>query len=112
MQILTELRKLVAIIESEWKADLPSAPSWFGPEGERVHENSKHLLALVEADDISSVLDYRSIFDYLGSAWLDCHSEAYKQTEVVSELLAAVLGPNRELREFKDSDGRVFSRSE
>jgi hypothetical protein len=110
--MLIELRKLVVIIESEWKADLPSAPGWLGPEGERVHENSKQLLALVTAGDISSVLDHRSIFDYLGSAWLDCHSKAYKQTEMVSNCLNAELTGNREVREIRDSDGRVFSRSE
>lgn len=112
MQMLIELRKLVVIIESEWKADLPSAPGWLRPEGERVRENSKQLLALVTADDISSVLDHRSIFDYLGSAWLDCHSKAYKQTEIVSNCLNAELTANREMREIRDSDGRVFSRSE
>ena len=98
MQILTQLTKLVALIESEWKSDLPSAPAWFTPEGERVFEKSKQLLALVAAGDIGSVLDHRSIFEYLGSAWLDCHSNAYKQTEIVSALLNAELTGNREVR--------------
>ena len=87
--VAAEVELLVAIVGAESQGDLPFAPTWFGPEGDRVLYNCTQLLEAVKAGTVVTLLNGGTIRDYLGAAWLETHAKAYEQAERVEESMRA-----------------------
>ena len=83
--------KLVATVEADWKSDVPFG-SWHASEGERVLEESRSLLAAVQAGTLRDLLAGSTIPEFLGESWLGVHEKSYEQATalqgVASELFA------------------------
>ena len=82
------VQQLASVVKVEWESDLPNAPAWFGPEGERVYENTMRLLNAVQTSSVASLLNGATVHEYLGASWLDCHGKAYDHAEHVQNLMA------------------------
>lgn len=80
--------KLLATVQREFEGDLPNAPAWFGPEGERVRDNCAQFLEAAKNGVPHALLQGSSLSTYLGAAWVDTHSEVYEQVKVVQKLLS------------------------
>lgn len=83
-----ELEKLASAVRRSLEEDVPHGPSWLTEEGERVLAAAEGLLSMNESELDQALSSPQALLEYLGKSWLEIHSVAFKQYEVVVSLAA------------------------